>query len=192
MGRLLRQATGGWQGSADSGGAVMTRWDRSDDPIPEGHIRRSELFEAYYRKVTPNWGDLEKAIEAAHERRTSGENAPKRSAWKPARDEQKNEQRLSKTEENNFLQALPKTERAFLKAEKAFYAAAKAKDDARRDAAKKFIAVLAASELRPMIQKRGSNQVLSPNIWDSDDVVPLLGGLDGIIDRDRCNSVRLF
>jgi hypothetical protein len=157
----------------------MTRWDRSDDPIPEGHIRRSELFEAYYRKVTPNWGDLEKAIEAAHGRRGSATNAPKRSAWKPAADGP-----LSKTEEDKFLRTLPKPEEVFLKAEKAFYAATDAKDDARTDAATKFIAALAAGELQPMIQKRRSNQVLSRNMWDGDDVVDLLLGLDGIVDRD--------
>ena len=176
MGRLLRQAAGGWQGSADSGGTVMTRWDRSDDPIPEGHVRRSELFEAYYRMVTPNWEDLEKAIEAAHRRRGSATNAPKRSASKPAADGP-----LSKTEEDKFLGTLSKTEKAFWKAEKTFYAAAKAKNDARDDAARKFIAALGAGELQPMIRKHGSNQVLSPNIWDrdilwdKDDVVPLLG-----------------
>ena len=155
----------------------MTRWDRSDDPIPEGHVRRSELFEAYYRMVTPNWEDLEKAIEAAHRRRGSATNAPKRSASKPAADGP-----LSKTEEDKFLGTLSKTEKAFWKAEKTFYAAAKAKNDARDDAARKFIAALGAGELQPMIRKHGSNQVLSPNIWDrdilwdKDDVVPLLGG----------------
>jgi len=163
----------------------MTRWDRSDDPIPEGHIRRSELFEAYYRMVTPNWEDLEKAIGAAHARRGSATNAPKRSAWKPAADGP-----LSKTEEDKFLRTLSKTEKAFLKTEKAFYAAIEARDDARADAATKFIAAKAAGELRPMIRKRGSNQVLSPNIWDKDDVIPLLLGLDGIIDRDRGYRVR--
>jgi hypothetical protein len=171
----------------------MTRWDRSDDPIPEGHIRRSEAFEVYYRKVTPNAEDLEKAIEAARARRGSAENAPKRSAWKPARDEQKNEQPLSKAEENNFLGALPKTEKAFWKAEKAFYAATEAKDDARKDAAKKFIAALVAGELQPMIRKRGSNQVLSRNMWDIvNDVIPLLDGLDGIVDRDRDRTRPVF
>ena len=157
----------------------MTRWDRSDDPIPEGHVRRSELFEDYYRMVTLNWQDLEKAIEAAHARRTSSENAPKSSAWKPAA----NGEPLSKAEENKFLRALSEPERAFWKAEKAFYAAAKAKDAARIDAAKKFIAAKEAGELQPMIRKRRSNQVLSRNMWDGDDVVALLLGLDGIVDR---------
>jgi hypothetical protein len=174
----------------------MTRWDRSDDPIPEGCIRRSELFESYYRMVTPNCEDLGKAIEAAYARRGSAENAPKLSAWKPAADGP-----LSKTEEDKFLgtriaiaakeiflqisRPLSETERAFWKAEKAFYAATKAQDAARADAAKKFIAALAAGELRPMLRRRGSNQVLSPNMWDKDDVIPLLLGLDGIIGRDR-------
>jgi hypothetical protein len=42
-----------------------------------------------------------------------------------------------------------------------------------------------------MIRKDGSNQVLSPNIWDrdilwdKDDVAPLLAGLDGIIGPGR-------
>jgi hypothetical protein len=47
----------------------MTRWDRSFAPIPEGHIRLSEAFEAYYRAVTPNWRELDAAVTAADEKR---------------------------------------------------------------------------------------------------------------------------
>jgi hypothetical protein len=43
----------------------MPRWIRSDDPIPQGHIRLSEAFGLYYQTVTPNWRELDKAINAA-------------------------------------------------------------------------------------------------------------------------------
>jgi hypothetical protein len=35
---------------------------RSDDPIPEGHIRLSQAFDLYYEAVTPNWQALDAAI----------------------------------------------------------------------------------------------------------------------------------
>jgi hypothetical protein len=179
MGGVLQQAAGGCQGSANSGGAVMTRWDRSDDPIPEGHIRLSEAFDAYYRKVTPNWEDLEKAIEAAQARRGSAANAPKISAWKRAVDGP-----LSKTEEDKFLgtriaiaakeiflqisRPLSETERAFWKAEKAFYAAVHARELARGRAQIKFREALSSGELRPMIRDpvTGEHLVLSIQGWD--------------------------
>ncbi len=43
----------------------MPRWVRSDDPIPLGHIRLSEAFDLYYQTVTPNWQELDAAIDAA-------------------------------------------------------------------------------------------------------------------------------
>jgi hypothetical protein len=40
----------------------MPRLVRSDDPIPEGHIRLSQAFDLYYEAVTPNWQGLDAAI----------------------------------------------------------------------------------------------------------------------------------
>jgi hypothetical protein len=126
----------------------MTRWPQSDDPIPEGHTRWSEVFEAYYRKVTPNWEDLEKAIEAAHVRRGSATNAPRGYAWEE--------------------EALSKTERAFLKAEREYYAAARARELARGLAQIKFREALSSRELQPMIRdpNTGDHLVLSIQGWD--------------------------
>jgi hypothetical protein len=43
----------------------MPRLARSDDPIPVGHIGLSEAFDLYYETVTPNWRELDAAINAA-------------------------------------------------------------------------------------------------------------------------------
>src|SRR5262245_48769321 len=43
----------------------MARWSRSDDPIPKGHIRLSQAFDLYYEAVTPNWLQLDAAINEA-------------------------------------------------------------------------------------------------------------------------------
>jgi hypothetical protein len=40
----------------------LRRLVRSDDPIPEGHIRLSQAFDLYYEAVTPNWQGLDAAI----------------------------------------------------------------------------------------------------------------------------------
>src|SRR5262245_54716229 len=40
----------------------MPRLVRSDDPIPESHIRLSQAFDLYYEAVTPNWQGLDAAI----------------------------------------------------------------------------------------------------------------------------------
>jgi hypothetical protein len=40
----------------------LPRVVRSDDPIPEGHIRLSQAFDLYYEAVTPNWQGLDAAI----------------------------------------------------------------------------------------------------------------------------------
>jgi hypothetical protein len=44
----------------------MARWICSDDPIPEGHIRLSQAFDLYYEAVTPNWHELDAAVDAAN------------------------------------------------------------------------------------------------------------------------------
>jgi len=44
----------------------MARWICSDDPIPERHIRLSQAFDLYYEAVTPNWRELDAAIDAAN------------------------------------------------------------------------------------------------------------------------------
>jgi hypothetical protein len=43
----------------------MPRWVRSDDPVPLDHLRLSEAFDLYYQTVTPNWRELDAAIDAA-------------------------------------------------------------------------------------------------------------------------------
>jgi hypothetical protein len=43
----------------------MQRLARSDDPIPVGHISLSEAFDLYYETITPNWPELDAAINAA-------------------------------------------------------------------------------------------------------------------------------
>jgi hypothetical protein len=43
----------------------MPRWVRADDPIPLDHIRLSEAFDLYYQTVTPNWRELDAAINTA-------------------------------------------------------------------------------------------------------------------------------
>jgi hypothetical protein len=168
----------------------MTGWPRSDDPIPEGHIRLSEAFDAYYRKVTPNSQELENAIRAADARRASAEDAPKISAWKRAADGP-----LSKTEEDNFLGTLSETERAFWKAEREFYAAVHARELARGRAQIKFRKALSSGELRPMIRDpdTGHHLVLSIQGWDQPQYNPdeqLLGGFDSdfVDDWDKPGS----
>jgi hypothetical protein len=190
MGALLRSAIAGRQGAADSGGAAV-KWDRSDGLVPQGGTRLLEVFEEYYRQVTPNWGELDAAIETTHARRTSAKDAPKNA-----------EAILTKADEAEFSRALSEPERAFWNAEKAFYAAHKARDDAREAAAGKFIAALAAGELRAMVRKNGTNYELPPKIWHNktDFFVeltdrgpvrqhPLLFGLDAIIDDGRARVV---
>jgi hypothetical protein len=44
----------------------MPRWVCSDDPIPQDHIKLSEAFNLYYQAVTPNWRELDAAIDAAN------------------------------------------------------------------------------------------------------------------------------
>jgi hypothetical protein len=44
----------------------MPRRTRSDDPILVGYISLSKAFDRYYRAVTPNWHELDAAINAAN------------------------------------------------------------------------------------------------------------------------------
>jgi hypothetical protein len=153
----------------------MTGWPRSDDPIPEGHIRLSEAFGAYYWKVTPNSHELENAISAADARRIGATSAPKGYAWEEA--------------------TLSETERAFLKAEREFYAAVNARELARGRAQIKFREALSSGELRPMIRDpdTGDHLVLSIQGWDQPQYNPdkqLLGGFDSdfVDDPDKPGS----
>src|SRR5205809_7154091 len=63
-GRMVRGADNGYSTAPINSRAVgkMPRLVRSDDPIPVGHIRLSQAFDLYYEAVTPNWQELDAAI----------------------------------------------------------------------------------------------------------------------------------